>query len=340
MKAVIINTPFEVELKEVPKPVIEADHDIIIKVVSGGICGSDIGIFTGSNSLATYPRVIGHEFAGIVEEVGSGVTSVNIGDLVAVDNVNSCGECYACRTGNANVCSTVEVTGVHRDGGFAEYVKTVEKNAYVVDEKKIDRLNAALVEPYSIGVEANERGRVSEGDKLLVMGSGPIGIAVMQVAKSRGAEVIMTDILDKRLERASDMGADRTVNVLNESLVDALNEFTNGDGAHVIIDSICSPQSLVEAFELVAPSGRIVTLGTGNTPSEIPQVAFVKKGVDVLGSRLNNERFPKVIELFESGALNPEKMRTHTFHYTEIEKAFEFIKQNQADVCKVVITFD
>ncbi|MEH7379320.1 zinc-binding alcohol dehydrogenase family protein [Bacillus sp. JJ1533] len=339
MKAVVINQPFEVEVKEVPKPVIEDELDVIIKVVSGGICGSDVGIFNGTNSLATYPRIIGHEFAGIVEEVGAGVTNVKVGDLVAVDNVNSCGHCYACRTGHHNVCETVEVTGVHRDGGFAEYVKTTEKNAYKLDESKIDRESAALVEPYSIGVEANERSRTTTGDKVLVMGSGPIGIAAMQVAKSRGAHVLMTDILDKRLERAVNMGADRVVNVKNENLEEALKEFTEGDGAHVIIDSVCSPQSLEEALELVAPSGRIVTLGTGNKPSSIAQVAFTKKGIDVVGSRLNNHRFPHVIELFEKGAVQPEKMKTHTFHFTEIANAFEFLKNNQAEVCKIVLKF-
>ena len=339
MKAVIINKPFEVEIKEVPKPEIQDRKDVIIKVLAGGICGSDIGIFNGTNSLATYPRVIGHEFAGVIEEVGAAVTNVKIGDLVAIDPVNSCGHCYACRTGNHNVCSTVEVTGVHRDGGFAEYVKTREKNVFKVDEAKIDPQNAALVEPYSIGVEANERGRTTVGDKVLVMGSGPIGIAVMQVAKARGAEVMMTDLLDKRLDRALGMGADKVVNVLNETLSEAVQEFTNGDGAHVIIDSVCSPQSLEEALELAAPSGRVVTLGTGNKPSQIAQVAFTKKGLDVRGSRLSNNRFPHVIELFEKGAVTPEKMKTHTFHFTEIEAAFEFMKENQADVCKVVITF-
>lgn len=161
----------------------------------------------------------------------------------------------------------------------------------------------------------------------------------MQVAKARGAMVMMTDILDKRLDRAKEIGADKVVNVAKGSLAEAVLTFTEGDGAHVIIDSVCSPQSLEEALELAAPSGRVVTLGTGNKPSQVAQVAFTKKGLDVVGSRLSNFRFPHVIELFETGAVQPEKMRTHTFHFTEIEKAFTFMKDNQADVCKVVITF-
>ncbi|WP_099364704.1 zinc-binding alcohol dehydrogenase family protein [Fredinandcohnia onubensis] len=339
MKAIMINKPFEVEIKEVPKPEITDSKDVIIKVIAGGICGSDVGIYNGSNSLATYPRLIGHEFGGIVESVGSGVTKVKVGDLVAVDNVNSCGTCYACRTGHHNVCSTVEVTGVHRDGGFAEYVKTTEENAYKVNKDTTNPLYVSLVEPYSIGVEVNERGRITKGDKVLVMGSGPIGVAVMQVAKSRGAEVIMTDLVNNRLKRATDMGADRVVNVLEESLAEAIKEFTDGEGIPVIVDSVCSPRSLEEALELVSPAGRIVALGTGNKPSEIPQVAFTKKGVDVVGSRLNNYRFPHVIELLESGAITPEKMHTHTFEFTDIKAALEEVINNKDEVCKVVLTF-
>ena len=131
MKAIKVIEPFKVEIVDVPKPVIERKDDVIIRITSGGICGSDIGIYNGTNSLATYPRLIGHEFGGIVTEVGEAVTAVKPGDKVAVDPVRSCGHCYACRIGRHNVCSTLEVMGVHRDGGFAEYVSAPE--SYVID---------------------------------------------------------------------------------------------------------------------------------------------------------------------------------------------------------------
>ena len=114
MKAIKVIEPFKVEIVDVPNPTIKKDDDVIVRITSGGICGSDIGIWNGTNSLATYPRLIGHEFGGIVTEVGSAVTSVKPGDKVAVDPVVSCGHCYACRIGRHNVCSTLEVMGVHR----------------------------------------------------------------------------------------------------------------------------------------------------------------------------------------------------------------------------------
>lgn len=340
MKAVVVKKPFEISIEEVQKPVISQGNEIIIKVVSGGICGSDMGIYNGTNSLATYPRIIGHEFSGIVEEVGADVTSVKVGDLVAVDPVNSCGECFACKSGHHNVCGTLEVTGVHRDGGFAEFVKTTESNAYVLDPQKIDPKYGCLVEPYSIGMEVNKRGRIAKGDKVLVMGAGPIGITIMQVAKASGAEVMMTDILDARLDLATSMGADKVVNVMTQSLEEAVQAFTDGQGMPVIADAVCSVKSVEEALHFAAPSGRVVTLGLLNKPSNIAQVDFTKKGLDVLGSRLSNYRFPEVIELFEKQAVTPEKMVTQTFHYTKIAEAMDFIKTHQSEVCKVVVTFE
>lgn len=339
MKAIIVEKPFEIKIAEVPTPVISAPDEVLIKVICGGICGSDIGIYKGTNSLATYPRIIGHEFGGEIVEVGAGVKNVKVGDVVAVDPVRSCGHCYACTHDRHNVCNTVEVTGVHRDGGFAEYVVAPEADVYKVDTTKVPEDLICMVEPYSIGMQVNYRADIHKGDKVLVMGSGPIGIAIMQVAKSRGAKVMMTDLVDKRLARAIDMGADRTVNVLKEDLKQAVMEFTDGEGMPVIADSVCSVQSLPQALELASAAGRVVTLGLINKPSEIAQVDFTKKEVTVVGSRLNNYRFPEVIKGFESGALTPEKMRSKSFHYTEVQDALKLVMEHPEEVCKVSLNF-
>ena len=128
MKAIKVPKPFEIVIEDVEEPEIMSETDVKIKVTSAGICGSDIGIWNGTNSLATYPRLIGHEFGGIVTATGNSVSKVKIGDKVAVDPVMSCGHCYACRIGRHNVCRDLEVMGVHRDGGMCEYVCVYEKN--------------------------------------------------------------------------------------------------------------------------------------------------------------------------------------------------------------------
>lgn len=337
MKAVLVKEPQVVEIVDVPTPVIAADNEVLIKVLWGGICGSDIGIYSGGNALATYPRIIGHEFSGVVEAVGSAVTGIAVGDLVTTDIVNSCGKCYACRTGHHNVCAHLEVTGVHREGGFAQYFKTTVEKVYKLNRSKISERAACLVEPYSVGAEVNARASVQAGDKVVVFGSGPAGLAIMQVARAKGAEVMITDIFAQRLDLAKQMGATRTVNVQEEDLKTAIMEFTDNEGAHVIADAVCSPQSVKDALEYLAPSGRFVVLGTSAAPVEIPQIAFTKKGINVFGTRVNNHRFPEVIELFESGKIQPEQMHTHTFKFSEIAQAFELLRTDKSKVCKIML---
>lgn len=339
MKAIIVKDPFKLEITEVPTPRIENPDDVLIKVISGGICGSDIGIYNGSNSLVTYPRIIGHEFGGEVIAVGSAVSNVKVGDKVAVDPVHSCGTCYACTHGRHNVCSTLEVSGVHRDGGFAEYAVAPEKLCYRVDTAKVPEELLFMVEPYSIGMQINTRANIQKGDKVLIMGSGPIGVGAMQIAKSRGAQVMMTDLVDSRLQRALEMGADVAVNVSKEDLKERVMAWTNGEGMPVVVDSVCSLDSPVQAMELACPAGRVVVLGLKAQPSQMPQVHFTKKELDVVGSRLSNHRFPEVIELFENGKVTPAQMMTHSFDFTRADEAVRLIIEHPDQVCKVSLTF-
>lgn len=339
MKAIMVPKPFELAFADLPKPELRSEGDVLIRVLGGGICGSDIGIFNGTNSLASYPRLIGHEYGGVVEAAGSGVTGLAAGDLVAVDPVVSCGHCRACVIGRHNVCESLEVTGVHRDGGFSEYVCIPQGNVHRLEKGTVDPLLACLVEPFSIGVQVNDRGRIGVGDKVVVFGSGPIGLCVLQVAKSRGAQVLMTDLLDSRLERAGLCGADRTVNSGKEDMKAAVLAFTDGVGAHVVVDSVCIPSSFEEALEIAAPAGRVVTLGLSDRPSSIAEVAITKKELDVVGSRLSNYKFPDVIGGFRSGALKPELLCTHKFPMDKAAEAFELIRTSPQDVCKIVLTF-
>ena len=339
MKAIKVIEPFKVEIVDVPKPEIKNDDDVIVRITSGGICGSDIGIYNGTNSLATYPRLIGHEFGGIVTETGKNVTSVKAGDKVAVDPVISCGHCYACRIGRHNVCSTLEVMGVHRDGGFAEFVCAPEANIHKF-HKDFDESFLGLVEPFTIGVEINRRGQITKGDKVLIMGSGPIGIAAMQVAKRNGAEVIMTDLVKERLDKALSMGADEVVLVSEENLEERLLKFTDGEGIPVIVDTVCIPSSFEQSVQLACPAGRIVVLGLKNVPSQITMADITKKELTIAGSRLNNNCFDEVIAGFEDGTLHPEQLMTKSYNYKDIMEALTMITEQPQDVLKLVLKFE
>lgn len=339
MKAIKVIEPFNVQIVEVPKPTLTKSDDVIVRITSGGICGSDIGIWNGTNSLATYPRLIGHEFGGIVTEIGSGVTSVKIGDKVAVDPVVSCGECYACKIGRHNVCSTLEVMGVHRDGGFAEYISASEKNIHKFTKDFDDSL-LGIVEPFTIGMEINNRAQITKGDKVLIMGSGPIGIAAMQVAKRNGAEVIMTDLVKERLNKALSMGADEVVHVSEENLEERLLKFTNGEGIPVVIDTVCIPSSFEQSVQLACPAGRVVVIGLKNQPSAITMAEITKKELTIVGSRLNCNCFDEVIAGFEDNSLNPEQLMTKAFNYKDIMEALDMIKNHPQDVLKIVLKFE
>lgn len=339
MKAIKVIEPFKVEIVDVPKPEIKNDDDVIVRITSGGICGSDIGIYNGTNSLATYPRLIGHEFGGIVTETGKNVTSVKAGDKVAVDPVISCGHCYACRIGRHNVCSALEVMGVHRDGGFAEFVCAPEANIHKF-HKDFDESFLGLVEPFTIGVEINRRGQITKGDKVLIMGSGPIGIAAMQVAKRNGAEVIMTDLVKERLDKALSMGTDEVVLVSEENLEERLLKFTDGEGIPVIVDTVCIPSSFEQSVQLACPAGRIVVLGLKNVPSQITMADITKKELTIAGSRLNNNCFDEVIAGFEDGTLHPEQLMTKSYNYKDIMEALTMITEHPQDVLKLVLKFE
>ena len=339
MKAIKVIEPFKVEIVDVPKPEIKNDDDVIVRITSGGICGSDIGIYNGTNSLATYPRLIGHEFGGIVTETGKDVTSVKAGDKVAVDPVISCGHCYACRIGRHNVCSALEVMGVHRDGGFAEFVCAPEANIHKF-HKDFDESFLGLVEPFTIGVEINRRGQITKGDKVLIMGSGPIGIAAMQVAKRNGAEVIMTDLVKERLDKALSMGTDEVVLVSEENLEERLLKFTDGEGIPVIVDTVCIPSSFEQSVQLACPAGRIVVLGLKNVPSQITMADITKKELTIAGSRLNNNCFDEVIAGFEDGTLHPEQLMTKSYNYKDVMEALTMITEHPQDVLKLVLKFE
>lgn len=339
MKAIKVIEPFKVEIVDVPKPEIQKDDDVIVKITSGGICGSDMGIWNGTNSLATYPRVIGHEFGGIVAETGKGVKKVKVGDKVAVDPVVSCGDCYACKIGRHNVCSTLEVMGVHKDGGFAEYIIADENNIHKFN-RDFDESLLGLVEPYTIGVEINNRGQIGKGDKVLIMGSGPIGICTMQVAKRNGAQVMMTDLVKERLDKAKSMGADEVVLVSEEDLEARIDDFTNGGGMPVVVDTVCVPASFEQSVQLACPAGRVVVIGLKSQPSAIAMADITRKELTIVGSRLNNNCFDEVIEGFEDGSLHPEELKTKAFNYKDVMEALTLIKEHPQDVLKIVLQFE
>lgn len=339
MKVLRVNEPGAISVEEDPVPVVERDDEVVIKIKAAGICGSDVAIYKGTSPVATYPRVIGHEFAGEISVVGKNVTHVKPGDHVVVNPVCSCGTCRVCQKGRSNVCANLKVIGVHLDGGYREYVKVPAKNVFAVNQD-MPWEKAAVVEPYTVAAQVTSRGGVSEGDTVLVCGSGQIALTILQVCNILGAKCIMTDLVEDRLTRAKEFGAYEVINSGKEDVVAKVKELTDGIGADVAIDAACVGKTLEQAALAVRAGGVVVTMGFHDTIAPVTEFNITSRELDIRGSRLNNNKFPQVIEWFEKSLLDPAKIITDSFHFTDIDKAFDKLKNDPENTMKVVLTFN
>lgn len=314
-------------------------REVAIRVQRAGICGSDMHILHGSNPFVTYPRVIGHEFAGVVEALGAGVSSLAVGDHVVADPVISCGTCHPCRTGRSNVCAKLQVIGVHRDGGFRSVAVVPEANAVKVSPK-LGLDVAALAEPLAVAANVLWRTECTKDDVVLIYGAGTVGITVLQVAKMRGARCIIADIDADRLERAKEFGADVVIHSREQSVAEVVAPELDGLGPSIVIDGAGIPSLLEEACRIAAPAGRIGLLGFSPAPCNISQQEIVRKELTLVGSRLNRRFIPEVVTWLESGALRPEAMVTQSFDARDARAAFDLVERHPERTLKVQLVFE
>jgi L-gulonate 5-dehydrogenase len=337
MWAVRVEKPLEIGVVTTPDPEAKAG-EVVVRIARAGICGSDIHIFHGANPFARYPRVIGHEAMGTVAALGPGVQGLSVGDRVVIDPVVSCGTCYPCSIGRTNVCTKLEVIGVHRDGGMGEYVVVPAANALRLPDNVSDRA-AAMAEPYSIAANVLMRTEARAGDIALIYGAGTIGLTVLQVARMKGARCVVVDIDDRRLERATRLGAELAVNSKRDSVETAILGATDGLGPTVVIDGAGAPGILEEAVRLASPAARIGVLGFSTNPSLIPQQEITKKELTLCGSRLNRRLFPEVLQWFSRGAVEADALVTHEFDFREVVTAMRLIEEHPEETCKIHLIF-
>lgn len=211
MKAVQIVRPEELRVIDVEKPSITEHDNVLVRMTAAGICGSDIGIYHGTNAAATYPRIIGHEIVGVVEETGPGVTSVKKGDRVIVNQVVSCGHCYPCSLGRGNVCDNLKVRGVHIDGGYREFLVVPDSDCYLLPDSLSDR-DAVMIEPTTIAIQSCSRAELTAEDTLLLYGYGSLGSSIFRIASQICPNIIVAELSDEKLAAAKAHGAAHTIN--------------------------------------------------------------------------------------------------------------------------------
>ncbi|MDE3251705.1 MAG: zinc-binding alcohol dehydrogenase family protein [Bacteroidota bacterium] len=338
MKALCVQTPNQLVIEERPQPQIQSPGEVLLKVKAGGICGSDMHIYHGTSSVATYPRVIGHEIAGEILAIGSSVSHFKVGDRVVMDPVISCGECYQCRIGRRNVCGKLQVRSVHVDGGYQEYLVLPEESIYRIPDG-LTWEEAIMIEPFTIAEQVCSRAEIVPEDQVFIMGAGPVGLSILKMVKLYGATCFVSDIMDNKLAFATAYGADAVINVKNLSIQDEIKRLTNGNGATVVIDAACTKNSLEQAMECVCSAGRVITLGFGKDPSHIHQLSITAREIDIRGSRLHNNKFPQVIANFQSGKLQVKDMITHRFPFAEVQDALRLMEDPSMEKGKVVLLF-
>jgi threonine dehydrogenase-like Zn-dependent dehydrogenase len=334
MRAAIMDAPGAMRVGDwaTPRP---GAGEALVSVGATGICAGDMYIYRGDNPYATYPVIGGHEIAGTVAEVGAGVAGVAPGQRVVVEPFIGCGACYPCRVGKPNCCANLQIIGVHRPGGFAEYVVAPAENIHAIPAG-LSLAVASFAEPVAIGVQACRRGQVAAGEYVLILGCGPIGLALIEVARARGARPVAVDVLPERLESARKLGA-RALAAGETLLRDVLDQ-TNGEGAPVVIEATGYVGAIEQTVDLVASGGRIVIVGLVKQGVGVtfPGLDFTRKELTVVGSRASAGCFPEALALLAGGVIGYPRVATE-FSMWDAPQVFAKLDQQPGAVHKGIL---
>lgn len=339
MKSILINKPGEVEIRDIEMPVVR-DGEVLLKLLYGGICGSDLGTYKGTFAYASYPRIPGHEFSAEIVEVGENDRGLKKGMIVTCNPYFNCNECYSCERGFVNCCTTNETMGAQRDGAFSQYITMPIERVY--DGKGLSAKTLSLIEPFCISYHGVSRANVKEGDKVLVMGAGTIGVLAAIAAKALGAKVYISDVAQQKLEYAyKEFQLDGMI--LNESVEvfeKQVNEITNGNGFDVTIEAVGLPSTFQNCIDAAAFGARVVLIGVGKQNLDFNFTLIQKKELNVFGSRNALKKdFLELIDLVNEGKVDLDKIVTNTYKFEEAAKAFEDFANNGASMLKVLIEF-
>lgn len=334
MRAAITDAPHEMRIGtwETPQP---GPGEVLISVRAAGICAGDLYIYLGKNPYARYPQVCGHEVAGVVAEVGSGVTGIAPGAQVVVEPFLGCGACYPCRIGKSNCCARLQIIGVHRPGGYAESLTAPATHVHPVPAG-LSMLAASFAEPVAIAVQACRRGQVTAGEEVLILGCGPIGLALVEVARARGARVLAADVLPARLETAAQLGAE--VLAAGDDLLPQVLARTNGEGMPVVMEATGNVQAMEQTVELVAAGGRIVIIGLVKEGLGVtfPGLDITRKEMTIVGSRASVNCFPESLRLLADGSITYPRVAT-PFDLWDAPRVFAELAEKPGSVHKGVL---
>ncbi|MGF1472044.1 MAG: zinc-binding dehydrogenase [Rubrobacteraceae bacterium] len=336
MEAVRLTGPEQVELVEVPAPEPEPD-EVVIAVEQRGICGSDIHAYHGRHPFVHPPVVLGHEFAGRIARVGSGVGELSEGQRVTVEPSLVCGECYNCTIGRYNICDNLQVIGCQTDGGFADYV-TVPAAKTIPLPDNLTMAQGAMVEPLAVAYHALRVAGFEPGMQTVVLGAGTIGLCTLLALREQTAgRIVVTDVLDEKLERASDLGADLVLRGDAGGVVEQARDFF-GRRADVVFDCVTNEASIAQAVALAEKGGRIVVEGVPGGEVPVPLHLVQDREIELRGALMYlREDYNAAIDAISGGRADVDALITDRFPLERVADAFERIDAAPAEVVKVQI---
>ena len=334
MKAVICETPGRLAMIDRPRPE-PAASDVLVRIRRVGICGTDFHIFGGKHPFLEYPRVMGHELSGTVERVPEG-SALSPGQEVYIVPYLSCQRCAACRKGLTNACQNIRVLGVHTDGGMAEYLSLPERNVVPTDGASLD--DAAMIEFLAIGAHGVKRGAVTAEDRVLVVGSGPIGMAAIIFAKVRDADVTVMDMREDRLAFTVDrLGANRTL-LADTSAEQRVQEITSGGGFDVVIDATGNTEAMQRGFGFLGHGGRYVLVSVVRDNITFSDPEFHKREATLLASRnAQPDDFAEVVRQMKAGRVPTQALNTHRGRLDDAPALFREWLRPEAGVIKGIL---
>lgn len=338
MKTLVIENPKMITVKETETPV-PKEGEALLKMVAGGICGSDLGVYRGTMAYGAYPRIPGHEFAAEIVKINGDPMGFTEGQIVTANPYFNCGHCYSCQRGFVNCCTDNRTMGVQRDGAFSQYFVMPTKR--LIDGEGLSPETLALIEPFCISYHGIKRADVKEGETVLVIGGGTIGILALFAAKTRGARVYVCDVSQDKLDKALELGADGVI--LNDSpdtFQKKVEELTAGNGFDVTVEAVGLPSTFQNAVDAAAYRARIVLVGISKRPLDFAFNVIQQKELNIMGSRnAFTEDFKELIELVKTQDIGLERVITNQYDFSDAARAFQEFDENQGSMLKVLIRF-
>ena len=341
MRAAVTERVGSMSLRERPEPEEPGPGQVIVHPEAVGLCGSDYHFFTGEMSAAAggsqFPRVLGHEVGATVAAVGPGCRpGLTAGQRVAMLPISACGRCYPCSVGRANACDNFELIGIHVDGGLQELLRLPQEQVFGIDAA--DGALAALAEPVSVAVHAVRRARIQAGERVIVLGAGPIGQCVAVVALELGAKVLLIDLQDSRLELGRAIGAETLVWTDAAEVVARAREWGGPGGPPVGLDATGVPAAVRAMIDTVASAGRAVQVGMSTDEVSIRIGSLTEKELDLLGaSCCDAADFAEAVAVVERNGPALSRLISHEFALAQAPEAMRFAMSNPTEVMKVVI---